>query len=173
MSIAIKAGRARSQGAGRILPGRGDPGFFDFIKGAVKTGISLVTGGPAAAVGTAISQFRGGGGRPPPGPVFSAPIVQAPGIGAAISRLVPGGSTGLQVGAVPAGMKLACPGGFHPNKSSYHLMSGAFVVKGSRCVRNRRTNPLNPRAADKAIRRIESAKRATKSLARITIRKAD
>ncbi len=75
------------------------------------------------------------------------------------------------VPALPAGPGVACPSGFHPNKSSYWTNAG-FVARGTKCVRNRRRNPLNPRALDRAISRITSAKRASKKLGRVTIRKA-
>ncbi|GAG96208.1 unnamed protein product, partial [marine sediment metagenome] len=39
-------------------------------------------------------------------------------------------------------------------------------------VKNRRRNPLNPRALDRSLSRITSAKRASKKLSRVTIRKA-
>lgn len=65
----------------------------------------------------------------------------------------------------------ACPVGHHLNKSDYFLSDGTPVPKGSVCVKNRRRNPLNPRAADRAIGRLESAKKAVKRLNRVSIRK--
>lgn len=76
----------------------------------------------------------------------------------------------VQEGPAP-GMKLACPSGMHPNKSDYFLKDGTFVAKGTRCVKNRRRNPLNPRALDRAISRIQSAKKASKKISRVTVRK--
>ena len=73
--------------------------------------------------------------------------------------------------ALGAGTTLACPAGCHPNKSDYFLRGGAFVPKGSRCVRNRRRNPLNPRALDRAAGRLRSAKRAGSFLAKVVIPK--
>lgn len=67
---------------------------------------------------------------------------------------------------------LECPVGFRPNKTSYHTLSEGFVEAGTKCVRIRKRNPLNPRAADRAIRRIVSAKKAVKSLSKITVRKS-
>lgn len=69
------------------------------------------------------------------------------------------------------GTKVACPPGYRPNKSSYFLTDGTFVPKDSRCVKIRRRNPLNPRALDRAMGRLTSAKRAAKKLGRVTIRK--
>lgn len=83
----------------------------------------------------------------------------------------PGGEPFTSPAGPPAGMKLACPGGFHPNKSSYHLRDGTFVPKGSKCVKNRRRNPLNPKALDRAMSRLQSAKKAAKKLSRVRIHK--
>jgi hypothetical protein len=68
-------------------------------------------------------------------------------------------------GAVNGG----CPSGYHPNKTGYYTQRG-YVPKGSRCVKNRRRNPANPRANDRAISRVKSAKRYAATLGRITIR---
>lgn len=70
-----------------------------------------------------------------------------------------------------AELGLACPQGFRPNKSDYFLSDGTFVEAGSRCVKVRRRNPLNPRAASRAISRIQGAKRAVGLINRISIRK--
>lgn len=54
----------------------------------------------------------------------------------------------------------ACPKGFHLNKSTYReLRSGNLVVKGTKCVPNRRRNPDNGSAAMRAARRLLSRKR--------------
>lgn len=62
-----------------------------------------------------------------------------------------------------AGVKGMCPPGYHPNKSD--SIKGP---KGSYCVRNRRMNPLNPRALRRALRRSEDfegiAKRTVNAL---------
>lgn len=61
--------------------------------------------------------------------------------------------------AVPVGMKLACPSGYHPNKSDYFLKDGTFVAQGTKCVKNRRRNPANMRALDRAMTRLDMGKR--------------
>jgi len=61
--------------------------------------------------------------------------------------------------------------GYHWNKSDYFLRSGEFVPAGSRSVKNRRRNPMNPRATSNAISRVKGAKRFASSLAHISIRK--
>jgi hypothetical protein len=105
----------------------------------------------------------------PQGPGGSRyPVMPRPGIGGAIERALPGGKTGYEV-AIPAGNK--APGGYHWNKSDYFLRDGTFVPAGTKLVKNRRRNPLNPKAASRAISRLESAKRAVKDLGRVSIRK--
>ena len=97
------------------------------------------------------------------------PVVPTPGIGGAVQRLLPGGATGFEVAHSP-GTMLACPPGFHPNKSNYYTRSG-FVPKGSKCVKNRKRNPLNHRALTKATSRIAAYAR-TQSRAEKAIKKA-
>jgi len=189
MSMAIKVARIQTQGSGRVMPGIGDPGFFGDVFGRIGAGVKgALTGG----VSGAIQGLLGGGGRtvsngtiisgsgfqqapqgPPPkfpgkiGPI-DLDILGFGQKGASISFFNGGGGG---VNGNGNGTILACATGHHPNKSDYFLKNGTFIQKGSRCVKNRRRNPLNARAADRAISRIESAKRATKRLSRITIRK--
>jgi hypothetical protein len=87
-----------------------------------------------------------------------------PGVGGMIERFVPGGKSGFFENGGPA------PSGFHWNKSDYFLMDGTFVPKGTKLVKNRRRNSLNPRALDRAMGRVTGAKKAAKKLSRITIR---
>jgi hypothetical protein len=56
-----------------------------------------------------------------------------------------------------------CPSGYHVNKTGYYTRQG-YVAPGSQCVRNRKRNPLNPRAASRAMARLEGAKKATRSI---------
>jgi len=106
-------------------------------------------------------------------------VVPVPGIRGALERAFPGGATGVQIagagGAIGVGVGLGCPSGFHPNKSSYYRGDGAGgvvrVLKGTMCVRNRRMNALNPRAATRSIARVGAGKRASAVFNRITIRK--
>ena len=67
------------------------------------------------------------------------------------------------------------PSGYVANKSQYYRtdpMSGQVVLipKRSVWVRTRRRNSLNAKALDKAIARVESAKRKTRDMGRITVR---
>ena len=165
MSLAVKTARATSQGGigrGRNVTA-GDPGLFGFLGGVAKTALGFVTGGPGGAVRAAAGAIRRPA-APRPGVPFAQVLpAPSPGVVGAIQRAVPGGASGFE----PA---VACPQGHHANRSDYFLRDGSFVAKGTRCVKNRRRNPLNPRAASRAISRITSAKRATKMLGRITIR---
>jgi len=183
MSLAIKTARVQTQGSGRVMPGIGDPGLFGFLGSVGRVALGAAGAGIAAAasrifkpgVGAVVSN-----GQVTTRGSFFQETQQAgppkPGVQAAFERFFPGGETGrFEVNG--NGMRLACPTGFHPNKSAYFTKGGAdnvgfqFIEKGSKCVKNRRRNPLNARAADRAISRIESAKRATKRLGRVTIRK--
>ena len=174
MSLRIRNARAVSQGGARPGQYMGDPGLFGGIagalKGAIKGGISGLTGG---LIGGTVEE-RARMGRPTMGvPINMAPrgigpgrpgvLRPKPGVRGTIERLVPGGATGFEV--------MGCPSGFHPNKSAYFLRDGTFVPAGSKCVKNRRRNPLNPKAASRAISRIKSAKSAASMLSNVTIRK--
>ena len=72
--------------------------------------------------------------------------------------------------AVARGENGACMSGFHLNKASYFLKDGTRILKGTVCVKNRRRNPLNDRAASNAIRRLEGARKAIKNIQRVSIR---
>ena len=74
---------------------------------------------------------------------------------------------------------VACPKGYKPNKSAYYRRVKTplhpdgvlvYVTPGSRCVKIRKRNAANPRAIDRAIGRVKSAKRLSKKLSNITIR---
>ena len=99
--------------------------------------------------------------------------VPVPGIRGIAQRFFPGGATGMMPAEGPPGP------GYHPNKSDYYVKSdpmnpespGIFVGKGTVWVKNRRRNPLNPRALSRAMSRLSSAKNAAKMLGRVTIRK--
>jgi hypothetical protein len=60
------------------------------------------------------------------------------------------------------------PSGYHANKSSYWLMDGTFIEKGTRWVKNRRRNPANARALSRAIGRIDLGKKLQGTLAGIS-----
>lgn len=62
-------------------------------------------------------------------------------------------------------MGSGCPSGFHPNKSSYMTRVG-FVMKGTKCVRNRRRNLSNGRANTRALRRMAAWDKQERRLGR-------
>lgn len=163
----------------------GDPGIFGFLGGVGKAVLGGVTGLVKGVVSSVIPKAP-----PAPAPVpgvgwYPEPRMGTPGIvprtiqqaptptGVRVGGLLPGGASpyvGLDY-ANGAGTKLACPSGYHPNKSDYFLKDGTFIQAGTKCVKNRRRNALNPRALDRAISRVEGAKRASKKMSRITVRK--
>lgn len=173
MSRQLRVARARY---------RGDPGLGGFLKkvgkGLVGGAVGLVTGGPAGAVAGAAMAVRGGtatpsrnvataglvGGPMPGGPQegFRIPFPGPSDLRVRPGAILPGGDPFvMREGGtmVQAGMKLACPSGYRPNKTSYFLKDGTFIPAGSKCVKARRRNPLNPRALDRALGRLNSAKR--------------
>jgi hypothetical protein len=166
MSLAVKAARLQSAG---------DPGLFGsigkFIGGAAKIVGGILPGplGIPLKLGGGLLSRLAGGGAPQIAP--RAPQTFQQRIAAQQFFPVPGvGGAAVPVSAItPAG--IACPSGMHANKSAYFLKSGQFVGKGTRCVPSRRRNPGNSRANDRAIGRIESAKKMAARLGRITIRK--
>ena len=169
----------------------GDPGFFGTLWGGIKGAVGgLVTGGPIGMVGGAVKGALSQGASvttasPQLPPMMTMPtLVQAqngvrPPSVLTVGGMAPGGPRpSISFGPQEAGMggayqagKASSPG-YHWNKSGYFLKDGTWIEKGTRQVKNRRRNPLNPRALDRSMSRITSAKRASKKLGRITIRKA-
>lgn len=54
----------------------------------------------------------------------------------------------------------------HLNRSGYFLKGGQYVAPGTKCVANRRRNPLNPRALSRAMSRVAGAQKAVKAIIR-------
>lgn len=105
-------------------------------------------------------------------PTFSGVQVGGPG-GLQIGTARPGtgatsvvGPTGPGVtgAVVGAGAGTPCASGYHYNKTRYYSTRYGVVEKGSVCVKNRRRNPLNPRALSRAMSRIKSAQKAVRCL---------
>ena len=71
--------------------------------------------------------------------------------------LLPSGST-AQYAPKACGLS-----GYHYNKTTYHT-AGGTVPRGTKCVKNRKRNPLNPRALSRAMSRVASAQRAVRCL---------
>jgi len=179
----------------------GDPGLFGSIFGGIKKGLGLASsvvpfGGIAGRVIGGVSSYisrrrnpRQIGTRrgrvalaPPPGQQFQIlpgsrgpmAVEPVPGIRGIMQRAIPGGATGLQVPGTAIGARV--PQGYHLNKSGYWRGAGGmnpeWIPKESIFVKNRKRNPLNPRAFDRAFGRIKSAKNFGKKLSRVTIREA-
>lgn len=180
----------------------GDPGLLGTIFGGIKKGLGvasrLVPGGGALSAGLEfVSRLRGRGrassrnigtrrGRAqemmlPTGPIASGIMPSAPlpvelvgGLKGFAQRIIPGGATGYQVPGTAIGARV--PQGYHLNKSGYWRGAGGvnpqWIPKESIFVKNRKRNPLNPRAFDRAFGRIKSAKNFGKKLGRVTIREA-
>lgn len=186
MSMSLQASKARvgaSTGGFRHKSQfRGDPGLFGDIFGGITKVAGFIPGPIGTIAKTAERIFGGGGQSSPP----ALPQGQQGGPGGtlfapqqAIPRFDPpfGGQPGVAIN--PFGPQTAAPiatngkvAGHHLNKSDYWLKDGTFVPKGTKWVKNRRRNPLNAKAASRAISRLESAKKATKRINRISIRKA-
>lgn len=162
----------------------GDPGLFGFLGDAIgtvaKIGTSFIPGPIGGIARTAVNALTGTQQQQPPtgvlGTQFAPVPQQLPSInppfagpaGVGVSTPFGRASFGEQQQASPNG---GPPGpGYHLNKSGYFLKSGQYVPKGTRWVKNRRKNPLNPRAASRAISRIQSAKKATAMLDRVSVK---
>jgi len=179
---------------------RGDPGLFGFIGKAIggiaKVAGSLLPG-PAGMIAQGVGGLLAGNGKPKnpsvaaiplPATIMptlsyagTPPLAQEP--DSVVSR---GGLTmqgpfglGLQAGgsqtsyyspAPTGGAGVACQKGYHLNKSGFYSKSRGWVPAGSVCVKNRKRNPLNPRALSRSIARLHSAKNAAAFLSRVTIR---
>jgi len=184
MSASIKAARASVRG--RSTPGvpRGDPGVFSGLLSTFKAGFkglgglkgiaTSVLGGVLGTPGTpqVLPPPVGIAGLPTlPPPISISTIVgpqqipqpqvvtRTPGVRGAIERFLPGGATGLELRTTQAQVAQGMtPKGFHLNKSDYFLKNGTFIAKGSVFVKNRRRNPLNPRALRNAIGRVDAGK---------------
>jgi hypothetical protein len=157
-------------------PYMGDPGIFGdigrFIGGAVKSipVVGGLVGSGITALSNKLDPIRTAPGLPTLSgatlPILQqqAGVVKTPGLLGVAQRAIPGGETGyLQAGPAPSG--------YHWNKADYFLRDGTFVAKGSKLVKNRRRNPANSRATNRAISRVASAKKHAQTLSRITIRK--
>lgn len=165
---------------------RGDPGIFGdigrFIGGAVGSipVVGGLVGGGITALSNALDPVKAqqrtvSTSIPTLPPMASLPILsqQAPVTGVRMGGLMPGGEKPYlaldRAGGMVGG---PCPSGYHWNKADYFLRDGTFVPKGSKLVKNRRRNPANSRATNRAISRVASAKKHAQTLSRITIRKS-
>lgn len=151
---------------------RGDPFLGGLVKGLGKVvgGVAKTVGGFVPGPGGAVLRAAGGllaptklpGPLPLQGtaiaPLPPMPVTRTPGLRGAMQRLLPGGATGYEVSPseLLAGMSDGCPKGYHRNKAGYYTAAG-YVPAGSKCVKNRRMNVVNPRALRRGIRRAKGA----------------
>jgi hypothetical protein len=152
-------------------PSQGDPGLFGLLrKGigvAARTALGMTGyGGAAAAVRGAVNGDRRPEAPPMRPMVGTQVMVPKPGVVGAVQRFLPGGFSGTEVATVTENG--ACPSGHRPNKTSYFLKDGTFVEKGTRCVKRRQRNPMNPRALSRAIGRVDAGKRFQNRMAQIS-----
>jgi len=177
---------------------RGDPGLFGFLGkaiGGIAGLVSKVVPGPLGAVAGGVSALL-----KPKNPSLKALVLPAsvaptlsygtpqgqypdsvvtqpgttfslPGVGPFLqtgggSTTYYGGGGGTAVAPSGAG----CMKGHHLNKAGYYTKQG-YVAPESRCVKNRRRNPLNARALSRSLARISSAKNAASFLSKVTIRR--
>ena len=182
-----KWGTARpGMGSMRTIPRglpAGDPGIFGDIWGGIKGAVGgFVSGGPIGAISGAVTGFTGPSQTspipaPPLPPMRTLQETVAmnggrpPTVGEKIQRFLPGGATGYEAQseeARRAGKRSS--EGYHWNKAGYWLKGGEYVHPGTRQVKNRRMNPLNPHAVKLSMRRLGRAKSAATDLNRVTIR---
>lgn len=183
MSYAMKVSKAQAMG---------DPGLFGFLGKAIGA-VGKVAGilpGPLGLVGKVASVLTSGGAKP----IKLATAGSLPGIGGrqvpfpglpGVTMPVPRGPLSLfpQRGNIPQGgggadwepgtpgRMGACPtAGYHYNRTGYFTKRYGYIEKGSVCVKNRKRNPLNPRALSRAMARLTSAKRAARCLGEFSIR---
>ena len=193
MSMAVKAAKYGMQGDPGIFGDiwKGIKSVGRFAGGVAKaSGLPIVSGIGGAVTGILASKrdrIPGASTRPPLITSFANPQqYPGPGVGRAApvrvnwKAALPGGQPFLDVPQTN-GVPSASMGGYHLNKTGYFVKerdaNGNFtggwerVEPGSRWVKNRRRNSLNPRALSRAIGRVKGAKSASKMLSSISIRK--
>lgn len=151
---------------GGILGGGGLPSVPTTLPGGAPNGntggITATGTAGGGCINTAIGSICAGGS-------LGAGQFQGPGNGQLpVMTGVTGGSSSV---AVPG----ACMRGYHLNKTGYWTSQG-YVAPGTKLVRNRRRNPLNPRALSRSLSRITGFDRAVrgteKRLAKVARRAA-
>ena len=192
MSLQIKA--ARAQGDPGLF------GFLGKAVGTIaRVGTSFIPG-PAGAIARGLTSRLFNGGARPTAPSALPQVRTLPSVLRLNGTMMNGGypvGPGPQTMPVPFGggaeiiaptgevgrdptPAIGCPKGYKPNKSGYYRRiktpynpegSVYYIEPGARCVKIRKRNAANPRAADRALNRIQSAKRFATKMNRVTIRK--
>lgn len=161
----------RARGMGRY---QGDPGLFGGILKAVgKVAGAALSLTPVGRVASTVFNALNAPTRVGAPASRAAPVF--PGMGGL--NMQGGGPDQDKPGPVVLGTAAGTPGmslakcgasGYHLNRSGYwrnesDLLPGAsWQEPGTVCVKNRRMNPFNPRAASAAMRRIAALTRGTK-----------
>lgn len=137
-----------------VLGAAGIPG----VSGVARFGRTFLRGGSRSRQFTTSRTRQITRGRTERRLIGQIRVPQPVGPGGIIGLLpgVKGGISGFAQEAAGA----TCPKGFHINRSGYHLRDGTFVAPASRCVRNRRRNNDNGRAAMRAARRLLGRKKS-------------
>jgi hypothetical protein len=176
---------------------RGDPGLFSFVGkalGGIANVVSKVVPGPIGAIAGLAGKVLSPAARPvastgkPLNPSINIstmgsamPVLQMaqpqqqgnqyglvninrPQLPMGPGNTTQGGFGGQQSTGAP------CERGYHRNKSGYYSKRYGWVEAGSVCVKNRKRNPLNPRALSRSMARLSSAKKAAKFLGAVSIR---
>lgn len=166
------------KGIGKVagfIPGIGST--IEKVTGLVGGGLAGIEGQPKSVKqASAAAQFnlpvlRGGAS----GPGFAVPGAgMMPDLGSVMQAS--GGGPGKPGAIVQTSRNIGLssidrpPSGYHLNKSGYwsngtNLIPGAhYVAPGTVWVKNRRTNPLNPAALSRSLRRMQGFARATKHM---------
>lgn len=135
--------------------------FKKVVKPAAQRVAPVIGGAVLGAEGAALAErifggrqqpTFGGGALPALPPGLSRPT-RLPRITGRIPTSLAAGGPGVRIGGLMGAV--ACPPGFHPAKDG-----------SGRCVRNRRMNVLNHKAAMRAIRRIKGARKMLQRIER-------
>jgi hypothetical protein len=145
-----------AEGVGSLLAGNGKPKNPSIAKAAptlpaVNVSSAGMFAGPAPALPS----------MPQQGNQYGLVNIQRPGL-----PMGPGNNTQSQPGggSWQTSTGAPCQSGYHRNKHGYYSQRYGWVAAGSVCVKNRKRNPLNPRAASRAMARLHSAKKATRAI---------
>lgn len=140
--------------AGKVLAGNGKPQNPSIAKAAPSIPAVNITSAGFAAPPPQGNQY----GLVNIGGPQLAPPPMLPGM-----PMGPGNQTQSGFGGT-ASTSAPCQSGYHRNKHGYYSQRYGWVPAGSVCVKNRKRNPLNPRAASRAMARLTSAKKATRAI---------
>jgi hypothetical protein len=127
------------------------------VRTAGRIGSGLATGG---IIGGLTSAFGGGRSGAPSAPGFGGfQLPNLPGV----PRV--NGPGGIALPGFGGSTPTTCPKGYHLNKHALAASKrhGAVAARTT-CVRNRKINPLNPRALTRALRREKRAGKIIKRL---------